>query len=72
MEIPSLNVDRVDYGEPTDRFVVVWSGPIDASGFSSQEEAEKEIEFRKLAQIPNAFQARIFRLNSDQTAWISV
>ena len=72
MEIPTLQVGGVDYGHPSSPFVVIWSGPVDGSGFATLAEAQKEIELHKAVRAPNSFQARVFTLNEQKTEWISV
>lgn len=70
MENPSLNVDGVNYGEPSLPFVVVWAGT-NASEFQTEAEARSEINRRETLQKPEAFGARFFKIDDQKENWIT-
>ena len=72
MGIPSLIVNGYDYGQPDSQYVIVWSGPVKASGFDSLEYACEEIKLRRFKGDSDAYQPTVFELNEDKTKWIEV
>jgi hypothetical protein len=69
MDIPTIVVNGVNYGEPTSPFVVVWSGPVDATEFNTLGEARTAIRNRRADGDANAFQPRIYTLSEKKTEW---